>query len=219
MNILTGCDRSIVTDVAGTTRDVVEETVRIGDIGLRLADTAGIHESDDKVESIGIDRSLKKLDSAQFVIAVFDGSQELGEDDFSILSKCKDKRALAVINKTDLPCLIDSEKIREYIPYLVKISASEGSGIDEIRSAAEKILGTAEIDSSSGMLVNERQRACCADAAASLNEALDGIQFGITLDAVNVSVDYAIEKLLELTGERARDAVVAEVFSKFCVGK
>lgn len=219
MNILTGCDRSIVTDVAGTTRDVVEETVRIGDIVLRLADTAGIHESDDRVESIGIDRSLKKIDSAQFVIAVFDGSQELGENDFSILSKCKDKRALAVINKTDLPCLIDSEKIKEYIPDIVKISASEGSGIDEIRSAAEKILGTAEIDSSSGMLANERQRACCADAAASLNEALEGIQFGITLDAVNVSVDYAIEKLLELTGERARDAVVAEVFSKFCVGK
>lgn len=219
MNLLTGFDRSIVTDVAGTTRDIVEETVRLGDIVLRLADTAGIHDSEDKVESIGIELSLKKIDTAQFVIAVFDGSEELNSNDIMLLEKCKEKKAVAVINKTDLPVKTNIETIKNYIKDIVFVSASNGNGADELRSAAEKILGTNEIDASSGILSNERQRNCCVDALKSLNEALDGMDMGITLDAVNVSMDYAIEKLLELTGEKARDVVVNEVFSKFCVGK
>lgn len=219
MNLLTGFDRSIVTDVAGTTRDIVEETVRLGEIVLRLADTAGIHDSDDKVESIGIELSLKKIDTAQFVIAVFDGSEELNSNDITLLEKCKEKKAVAVINKTDLPVKTNIETIKDYIKDIVFVSASNGNGADELRSAAEKILGTNEIDASSGILSNERQRNCCVDALKSLNEALDGMDMGITLDAVNVSMDYAIEKLLELTGEKARDVVVNEVFSKFCVGK
>lgn len=219
MNQLTGCDRSIVTDIAGTTRDVIEETVRLGDIVLHLADTAGIHESDDIVESIGIDRTMKKLDTAELVLAVFDYSQELSVDDINLLEKCKGKRAVAVINKTDLEIKIDIEKIKECIPNVVLLSAVNGDGLDELKEVIEKMLGTAELDTSSGILANERQYNCCISAADSLKEALDGLDMGVTLDAVNVSIDYATEKLLELTGEKARDAVVNEVFSKFCVGK
>lgn len=219
MNQLTGCDRSIVTDIAGTTRDVIEETVRLGDIVLHLADTAGIHESDDIVESIGIDRTMKKLDTAELVLAVFDYSQELSVDDINLLQKCIGKRAVAVINKTDLEMKTDIEKIKEYIPYVVLLSAVNGDGLDELKEVIEKKLGTAELDTSSGILANERQYNCCIRAAESLKEALDGLDMGVTLDAVNVSIDYATEKLLELTGEKARDAVVNEVFSKFCVGK
>lgn len=219
MNQLTGCDRSIVTDIAGTTRDVIEETVRLGDIVLHLADTAGIHESDDIVESIGIDRTMKKLDTAQLVLAVFDYSQELSSDDINLLQKCVGKRAVAVINKTDLEIKINIEKIKEYIPEIVLLSAANGEGLDELKYVIEKILGTAELDTSSGILANERQYGCCLSAVDSLKEALDGLDMGVTLDAVNVSIDYATEKLLELTGEKARDAVVNEVFSKFCVGK
>lgn len=219
MNQLTGCDRSIVTDIAGTTRDVIEETVRLGDIVLHLADTAGIHESDDIVEAIGIDRTMKKLDTAELVLAVFDYSQELSIDDINLLQKCIGKRAVAVINKTDLEIKIDIEKIKEYIPDVVLLSAVNGDGLDELKEVIEKMLGTAELDTSSGILANERQYNCCISAAESLKEALDGLDMGVTLDAVNVSIDYATEKLLELTGEKARDAVVNEVFSKFCVGK
>lgn len=219
MNQLTGCDRSIVTDIAGTTRDVIEETVRLGDIVLHLADTAGIHESDDIVEAIGIDRTMKKLDTAELVLAVFDYSQELSVDDINLLQKCIGKRAVAVINKTDLEIKIDIEKIKEYIPCIVLLSAANGDGLDELKRVIEKLLGTAELDTSSGILANERQYNCCISAAESLREALDGLDMGVTLDAVNVSIDYAVEKLLELTGEKARDAVVNEVFSKFCVGK
>lgn len=219
MNLLTGFDRSIVTDIAGTTRDVVEETVRLGDVVLRLADTAGIRESGDAVEAIGVEKSLKKLDTAQLVIAVFDGSKELSDDDIALLEKCRDKTAVAVINKSDMGIRADKEKIREYIPETAVISALDGSGLDCLRESVEKMLGTNEIDSSVGMLVNERQYSCCSDALRSLNEALSGMDTGITLDAVNVCMDYAIEKLLELTGKKARDAVVDEIFSKFCVGK
>lgn len=219
MNLLTGFDRSIVTDIAGTTRDVVEETVRIGDIVLRLADTAGIHDSDDPVESIGIDRSLQKIDSSELILAVFDSSQDLTQDDTLLLEKCRGKRAVAILNKTDLPPKLDPEIIRQSIPCLVSISAVTGEGIEELKSALSSVLGTAELDTSSGMLANERQYLCCQQAVSSLREALDGLTLGITLDAVNVSMDYAIQKLLELTGEKVRDAVVNEVFAEFCVGK
>ncbi len=219
MNQLTGFDRSIVTPVAGTTRDVIEETVRLGDIVLRLADTAGIHQSDDLVEAIGIDRTIKKMKTAQVILAVFDGSQELGEDDIQLLNECKNRRSVAIINKTDLEMKIDTDKIRKFIPDTVYLSAAKGEGIKELESVLEKLLGTQELDTSSGILSNERQYACCNSAAESLKEALDGLDMGVTLDAVNVSIDYAIEKLLELTGEKAREAVVNEVFSKFCVGK
>ena len=219
MNLLTGCDRSIVTEIAGTTRDVIEETVRLGDIVLHLADTAGIHESNDIVEAIGIDRTMKKLETAELILAVFDFSQPLTADDIKLLEKCRDKRAVAVINKTDLENQVDIAKIKEYIPHTVLLSAAKGDGIDELRDVIGSILGTAELDTSSGVLANERQYSCCTAAAESLTEALDGLMLGVTLDAVNVSIDYAVEKLLELTGEKARDAVVNEVFSKFCVGK
>lgn len=219
MNQLTGCDRSIVTEIAGTTRDVIEETVRLGDIVLHLADTAGIHESDDIVEAIGIDRTMKKLETAELILAVFDYSQQLTDDDIKLLEKCAGRRAVAVINKTDLENRIDIEKIKEYIPHTVQLSAAKGEGLEELKNVISSILDTAELDTSSGVLANERQYNCCTSALDSLKEALDGLMMGVTLDAVNVSIDYATEKLLELTGEKARDAVVNEVFSKFCVGK
>ncbi len=219
MNQLAGYDKSIVTDIAGTTRDVVEETVRLGDIVLHLADTAGIHESDDIVESIGIDRTMKKLDSASLVLAVFDSSQPLDSNDIDLLERCKDRKAVAIINKTDLGINTDIDTIKEYIADTVFISAANGDGIEDLKAVIEKLLGTAEFDTSAGILANERQYACCTAAAESLNEALTGLEIGVTLDAVNVSIDYATEKLLELTGEKAREAVVNEVFSKFCVGK
>ncbi len=219
MNQLAGYDKSIVTDIAGTTRDVVEETVRLGDIVLHLADTAGIHESDDIVESIGIDRTMKKLDSASLVLAVFDSSQPLDSNDIELLTKCRGRKAVAIINKTDLGINTDIDKIKEYIADTVFISAANGDGIEDLKAVIERLLGTAEFDTSAGILANERQYACCTAAADSLNEALTGLEIGVTLDAVNVSIDYATEKLLELTGEKAREAVVNEVFSKFCVGK
>ena len=219
MNLLSGFDRSIVTPIAGTTRDIVEETVVLGDIKLRLADTAGLHQSDDLVEAIGIEKSKSKMENAQLVIAVFDGSQKLNEDDMALLQSCKGKKAIAVINKSDLECVTDSGVIEEYIKNHVYISAKDGSGTRELQNAIEAALGASDIDTSSGILSNERQYYCCKEAQNAISEALECLLSGVTLDAANVCIDTAISSLLELTGEKARDAVVSEIFSKFCVGK
>ncbi len=219
MNLLSGSERSIVTSVAGTTRDVVEETVRLGNIVLRLADTAGMHISADVVESIGVQLAEKKLGRAGFVLAVFDGSDKISEDDISILEKCKDKLTVAVINKTDLPQKIDVEYIKSRVDGVVFMSAGKNGNTGELASLAEKLLGTDKIDTSLALLSTERQRQCCEEAVKYISEALDAMNMGMTMDAVNVCAESAVEALLELTGERAVDSVVNSIFSQFCVGK
>jgi len=219
MNLLTGYDRSIVTSAAGTTRDVIEETVRLGNAVLRLADTAGLRDSDDFAESIGIEKAKERIERAGLVLAVFDASTALNADDTDLLAMCSEKRAVAVINKTDLKIKCDIDKIKEYIPRVVEMSAANGKGIKELTAAVMDALDSGSVDTSAAMLTTERQRACCVSARDAIGEALDALRDGMTLDAVTVSVDGAIDALLELTGKKARDAVVDEIFSKFCVGK
>ncbi len=219
MNMLTGYERSIVTHVAGTTRDVVEETVRLGDVVLRLADTAGIHETADEVESIGVNMAREKLERASLILAVFDSSESLDGEDEKILEYCDGKNCIAVINKSDLEEKLDEEKISLSIKRSVKISAENGNGYDDLKKAVEEILGTDKIDTSSAMLTTERQRNSAERAKGCLDEAISALQVGMTLDAVNVSADCAVQALLELTGERASEAIVDEVFRNFCVGK
>lgn len=219
MNMLSGFRRSIVTDIAGTTRDVVEETVRVGRVLLNLADTAGIRESDDAVESIGVELAKERIEKAGLILAVFDVSRGLDESDEEILALCKNREVIAVINKTDLPKKADLEKIREAIGEVIFISALKGDGEKELSEAIERILGTDKIDTSQAMLTTERQRRSAEEALSSIKEAIDAVETGMTMDAVNVCIDSAIEQLLELTGKKAREAVVDEVFSRFCVGK
>ncbi len=219
MNMLTGCEKSIVTSVAGTTRDIVEETVSLGGAVLRLADTAGLHETGDAVEKIGVDRTKKKAERAALILAVFDYSEKLTQEDEAIIEICKGKNAVAVINKTDLKRKIETEKITSRFNGTVFISAKEQAGLTELEKELERALGTAEFDTSAASLMNERQYSCCKLAEESVNEALEALRSGVTRDAVNVSIDCAIEKLDVLTGERATESVVNEIFSRFCVGK
>lgn len=219
MNMLSGFRRSIVTDIAGTTRDVVEETVRVGRVLLNLADTAGIRESDDAVESIGVELAKERIEKAGLILAVFDVSRGLDESDEEILALCKNREVIGVINKTDLPQKADIEKIKESISEVIFISALKGDGEKELSEAIERILGTDKIDTSQAMLTTERQRRSAEEALSSIKEAIDAVETGMTMDAVNVCIDSAIEQLLELTGKKAREAVVDEVFSRFCVGK
>ena len=219
MNMLTGYNRSIVTKVAGTTRDVVEETVRLGDVVLRLADTAGIHDTKDEVESIGVNMAKEKLERSSLILAVFDSSREIDEEDEKILGYCKGKNCIAIINKSDLEEKLDESRLGGFVEASVKISAENGSGYDELKEAVEKMLGTDKLDPSAAMLTTERQRRAAVKAAECLDEALSALKCGMTLDAVNVSADCAVQALLALTGEKASDAVVDEVFRNFCVGK
>ena len=219
MNLLAGCEKSIVTSIAGTTRDIVEETVRLGDVTLHLSDTAGIRDTDNPVESIGVDRAKKRLERAVLVLAVFDGSEELTAEDTELLKACRDRLSVAVINKADKEMKIDMGKIHEYTENTVSVCAVDGEGYDRLKAAVEKALGTEAFDPSAATLSTVRQKECCMRAVKYLEEAIDAIDNSMTLDAVNVCADSCIEALLTLTGEKASEAVVNEVFSKFCVGK
>ncbi len=219
MNMLTGTEKSIVTHIEGTTRDVVEEEVRLGGLVLRLKDTAGLRSSDDLVEAIGIEKAYKALDDAQLVLAVFDSSQELGKDDLDLIEKCSGKRAVAVINKIDLENKLDERALENAFSKVVYISAKNSEGAQELSKAVEELLGVAEFDSSAPMLANARQKQNCENAFSCICEALSAAQAGMTFDAINVMIDSAADELLSLTGKKATTEVVNNIFSKFCVGK
>lgn len=219
MNLLTGTEKSIVTEIAGTTRDIVEETAVVGGVVLRLCDTAGLRETDDKVESIGVARAKQKLETATLILAVFDASAPLEEQDKALFPLCKEKHAIAIVNKTDLPTQLDAKILDTVFNKVVYISAKENNGLQSLEQAIAEVLGTAAFDSSAATLMNERQLACCSAALDAVKEAHDALASGVTRDAVQVCVDSAIESLDTLTGERATESVVNEIFSRFCVGK
>ena len=219
MNLLSGRDRSIVTSVAGTTRDVVEEAVLIGDIPIRLLDTAGIHDTEDTVERIGVDMANTEIDRADVILAVFDSSLPLDENDRMLMEKLQGRRAVAIINKSDLETRANLDFIRENFAHAVVLSAETGDGEEEFRAALSDVLKTADFDPSEPVMANERQLDCVRRAEKALSEALEALSFGMTLDAVGICVETALDALYELTGEKAADAVIEEVFSRFCVGK
>lgn len=219
MNLLSGTEKSIVTEIAGTTRDIVEDTVNVGGITLRLADTAGVRETDDLVESIGVDRAVKRLENAELVLAVFDASRELNDSDRRLIDLCKGKKAIGIINKTDLDKNHLNGEIEKNFSQTVFISAKKGTGKDDLAKAVEALLGTADFDTSAVAVVNERQCECCKKALEALYDAENALNLGLTMDAVTVCLDSAIENLMVLTGEKATELVVNEIFAQFCVGK
>ncbi len=221
LNALSGSERAIVTSVAGTTRDVLEETVKVGNITLHLADTAGIRENtDDEIEKIGVQRARERFDRASLVLMVLDAQDELSEDDKELLQMCEKKNSIVVVNKTDGDIKLSLDVIRAITNNtIVEISAKNSTGLKELTEAIEKTVGTAGFDPSAPLITTERQRSCIVKAVDNVREALDGLALGITPDAINVCIDCAIENLSVLTGEKATETVVNEVFANFCVGK
>lgn len=217
MNMLSGAERSIVTDVAGTTRDVIEDTVTVGDITLRLADTAGIHNTDDTVESIGVERAKDRIDTADLVLAVFDSTMPLDSNDIALLENVKDKNTIVVVNKSDLESKIDMSAFDGM--RVVTVSAKNNTGYDGLCREIAEISGTANLNPDTAVLIGERQRACAERALDAVNEAINALMGGQTMDAVGVCVDDALAALFELTGKRVTNEVTDEIFRKFCVGK
>ncbi len=219
MNLLTGCEKSIVTDIPGTTRDVVEDTVVLGDVMLRLSDTAGLRDTEDRVEQIGVDRAKKRLEQCGLLLAVFDNNQILNDDDYELIKNARNATTIAIINKIDLEQKLDTDFINDNFENVVYISAKSGECREELTKAVEKIAGTANLNPSEGILSNERQRLAVANALSSVVEAKSALEAGLTYDAVTVSLEDAISNLLELTGESTSDEVIDRVFHNFCVGK
>ncbi len=220
MNLLSGCERSIVTPVAGTTRDVVEETVRVGNILLHLSDTAGIRQTNDTVEKIGVQRAKEKADDAALILLVLDASRPLDEEDRAMLADTAGKRRIAILNKSDLPAALSPDDLKAEVDRCLVISARHSEeALPVLQEALEEVLGTAGLDFNQTLLASERQRDCCENALQSVTRALKALDAGMTVDAVTVDIDCAVEALLTLTGQRAGEAVVNAVFEKFCVGK
>lgn len=219
MNILVGREKSIVTNIAGTTRDVVEDTVLVGNVMLKLSDTAGIRDTDNEIEKIGVQKTFDKINGAGLVIALFDNNEELNSEDIDLINKIKDMPCIAVINKIDLEDKVDKKYITDNIDNVVYISAKQQDNIDELKNMIEKIAGTEDFDPSAGIIANERQRNAIRNAVNSLYEAKESLAMGMTMDAITVSLQETIDYLLELTGEKAGEEIVDSVFHNFCVGK
>lgn len=219
MNLLVGREKSIVTNIAGTTRDVVEDTVLVGNVMLKLSDTAGIRDTDNEIEKIGVQKTFDKINGAGLVIALFDNNEELNSEDIDLINKIKDMPCIAVINKIDLEDKVDKKYITDNIENVVYISAKQQDNIDELKNMIEKIAGTEDFDPSAGIIANERQKNAIRNAVNSLYEAKESLAMGMTMDAITVSLQETIDYLLELTGEKAGEEIVDSVFHNFCVGK
>lgn len=217
MNMLSREERSIVNDRAGTTRDVIENQVQAGDITLLLSDTAGIRDSDDEIEHEGVDRALKKLSDSQLVLAVFDTSAPFGGEDAKIIELLKNKKCIAVLNKSDLPKVADTSALEGL--NTVSVCAKNGSGYDELVEKISYICGAADISPDDTILLSERQYSCAVRAKKAVSEAKEAITAGVTLDAVTVLIDDALAALLELSGKRVSESVVDGIFKNFCIGK
>ena len=217
LNALAGYERVIVTDVAGTTRDTVEETVMLGATRLRLIDTAGIRETDDKIEAMGVERSKQAIENADLVLFVCDGSQPLTDEDRAIIDLCAEhEHAIALINKTD----ITTSVMPSDLPFMqvIEISATTGAGLDLLADAVD-VMFAGDIPCDGSILTNARQFDACRRAYEAMLRALQALKLNQTPDLVLTDVEAAMEAMGEVTGATVREDITARIFERFCVGK
>jgi len=227
MNLLAGCDRVIVSDEAGTTRDVVTETVRLGEVLLRLSDTAGIRNSEfgirnsgDKIEQLGIERSKRELSDAELIIAVFDGSELESDEDREVVRLIQENGkadvTVALLNKSD------KGKEHAYLlpfKYILPFSAKEGIGVEELSKTINALFGAGDFQADTGeILVNARQHGAISRAAAAVENALTALD-SFTQDVAGFDIEEALSALGETDGRAVSEDIVGEIFARFCVGK
>ena len=217
LNALAGFERVIVTDIPGTTRDTVEESVLVGATRLRLIDTAGIRETADTVEALGVERSRQAMEEAELVIFVCDGSQMLTSEDRDIIESCCDApHAIAVINKVDLGQVVEPNDLP--FQYIVSACLPQGLGLQQLADIIDtEFQGESPCDGS--ILTNPRQFDACKRAYNAMLRALQGLKLGQTPDAVLIDVEEAMEAMGEVTGATVREDITARIFERFCVGK
>ena len=218
MNLLLGSEKSIVTDISGTTRDIVEGNMQIDGVSFLLFDTAGIRETDDIVEQIGVKKAKDKIKHADLILFVMDGSKKPCNEDFLELGNCGDIPIICVLNKSDL----GSVDMNSYKDKFYDIINTSNKDLVSIENLKEKMLGIYNLslfDYTAPMLANERQKLAAENAITELENALNDISDGLTWDVIGLTIESAIEYLLELSGENASDHVLHEIFSSFCVGK
>lgn len=214
-------DRAIVTDIEGTTRDTIEEFVNINGLLFKIIDTAGIRESDNEIEKIGIDKSKKALSEADLVIAIFDKTKELLEEDYKILSEIKNKNAIILLNKKDLKeDRIKKEQFKGYSDNILDVSIKNNDGIEELYNKMTDIFSTNEIQvENTSIITNIRHKEAIKKSKESICKALEAINTGMTVDIIAIYLKDSIENLNTITGENVTEDIINDIFSKFCLGK
>lgn len=221
MNVLVGEERAIVTDIAGTTRDTLEENIRLNGISLNVIDTAGIRETEDIVEKIGVDKAKNIADEADLIIFVADGSRPLDENDEQIIELIRDRKAIVLLNKTDLTMVLSEEELREKTGKpVIPVSAKEQKGIDKLEEQIKEWFLHGEIDfNDEVMITNVRHKTAMSEALKSLELVERSIEDGMPEDFFSIDLMNAYEQLGTIIGESLEDDLVNEIFSRFCMGK
>lgn len=221
MNVLLRQDRAIVTEIPGTTRDVLEEEVRIGEVTLRIMDTAGIRKTEDTVEKIGIDRAKSLTKEADCIIAVFDASSELDENDREILEEIKDRKGIILLNKSDLKQKTDEKVINSFTDKkVISFSAKEKDGLEELEEYLQQLFYENEISFNDEVYISSmRQKEALLDTVQSLKQVLEGIEMGMSEDFLTIDLVNAYEALGKIVGETIEDDIVDTIFREFCMGK
>ena len=226
LNALSGSERAIVTDIPGTTRDTVEEYINIGGLALKISDTAGIRESTDVVERIGIERARNSIKEADLALFVMDSSVELTEDDFEIAKLLTDKNCIVILNKQDKTAVVTADIIenqlgisQENILPLALPKNGEKTGLKELENAIAIRFAAENIDGSEIYISSRRHRDCLVRAKAAMDRLTAGLCANMPKDLLYIDLEEAAQSLGEITGETVQEEIVNQVFEKFCVGK
>lgn len=218
MNLLAGYERSIVTDIEGTTRDVVTDTVEVAGIPLLLSDTAGLRRPGDRVEELGVARAREEIAAAELALCVFDAARPLCGEDRELIAAAKGRPAVAILNKSDLPPVLDKGDLADFA-HVVTLSAKTGEGLADLTAAIQELVAGGVAPDGAVLVTNLRQLDCLKRARAALDRAVASLEEGAFSDLAEIDITDAVNALGELTGETASESVIADIFSRFCVGK
>lgn len=221
LNILTGYDRAIVTDIAGTTRDTIEEQINLNGITLNIIDTAGIRKTDDKIEEIGVEKAKQLASEADLILYVVDSSTPLDDNDYDILDIIKDRKTIVLLNKSDLEQVITANQLSKITEStIISVSAIDNTGLDDLSDCIVKLFTDGEIGFNDEIYIsNERQKAALDNALESLKLVKEAVNTGMPEDLYTIDLMNAYEELGKITGEAVEDDLVNEIFGKFCMGK
>jgi len=218
LNALLKEKRAIVTDVPGTTRDVIEEYINLDGVPIKIMDTAGIRDTDDIVEKIGVEKSREKIEQADLIVLVIDSSRVLDQDDKEIIKIIKDKKNIVLLNKVDLDTQVEEEELK-FLKNIIKISATSGFGIDDLKMKIKELFFSGEVDTESLIISNNRHKQALYKALENCNEAEKRVKLNEYLDLISIYVTSALKALGEITGAELEVDLVNKIFSEFCVGK
>ena len=221
MNVLVGEEKAIVTEIAGTTRDVLEENIQLQGVSLNIMDTAGIRDTSDIVEKIGVDKAKENAEKADLIIYVVDASRPLDKNDHEIIEMIRDKKAVILLNKSDLSTVVDKKALETLITKpMIDISAKEETGIHELESTLKEMFYHGDISFNDEVYItNIRHKTALADALSSLKKVEESIENQMPEDFFTIDLMDAYESLGSITGETIGEDLVNEIFSKFCMGK